>query len=245
MADTLQWFRLWISSLTDPDLDNLSIADFGRWAKLGAYIKQQGTAGTVLIHPPARALCGMLQVPDIDTLIDAIKRFPNVEIEEGKNSALRVTDASVTFSVCFRNWQKYQVDTTWVRMRRMRSKHAKPVTPKRRREEKRGEEKRGDNPPTPRGGAVDGFSRFWKAYPKKVGKGAAEAAWKKLRPGNGAVDAILSALSWQRKSEQWTKERGQFVPNPATYLNQRRWEDEPPRPAWSLADALGENDAAD
>ena len=38
---------------------------------------------------------------------------------------------------------------------------------------------------------------------------------------------ILTALNWQKKSEQWLKDNGQFIPYPATYLNQRRWEDEP------------------
>ena len=68
-----------------------------------------------------------------------------------------------------------------------------------------------------------GFSMFWNAYPKKVGKGAALTAWKKQKID---LDAVLIALAWQSKSEQWLKDSGQFVPNPATYLNQQRWLDE-------------------
>lgn len=37
---------------------------------------------------------------------------------------------------------------------------------------------------------------------------------------------ILTALEWQKNTEQWQKENGQFVPMPATYLNQQRWLDE-------------------
>lgn len=73
--------------------------------------------------------------------------------------------------------------------------------------------------------APSDFDSFWKHYPRKVGKGAAERAWKKLQP---SVSVIVAALAWQVKSEQWTKDNGQFIPHPATYLNQRRWEDEPP-----------------
>ncbi len=69
-----------------------------------------------------------------------------------------------------------------------------------------------------------GFDEFWIAYPKKVGKGAAERAWRKVDPD---LNAVLSTLSWQRNSHQWTRDHGQFVPNPETYLNQRRWEDSP------------------
>lgn len=68
----------------------------------------------------------------------------------------------------------------------------------------------------------DEFELFWKAYPKKVGKGGAYQSWKKQKP---SVDNVLNALRWQTRTPSWTKENGQFVPNPATYINQRRWED--------------------
>lgn len=67
-----------------------------------------------------------------------------------------------------------------------------------------------------------GFAEFWIAYPKKVGKGAAEMAWKKHRPD---LQTCLAAVAAASRSTDWTKDAGQFVPNPATWLNQRRWED--------------------
>ena len=73
----------------------------------------------------------------------------------------------------------------------------------------------------------DDFLEFWSAYPKKVGKGAAYKIYQKLKLTNNEKAAILTALNWQKKSEQWLKDGGQFIPYPATYLNQRRWEDEP------------------
>lgn len=72
------------------------------------------------------------------------------------------------------------------------------------------------------------FLAFWQAYPKRTGKGAAAKAWAKAKP---PLPDVLASLSWQIHSEQWTKDGGQFVPLPATYLNQRRWEDEPAAPA--------------
>lgn len=65
------------------------------------------------------------------------------------------------------------------------------------------------------------FERFWSTYPKKTGKGAAYKSWKKQKP---SVEDVLAALSWQMKSKQWCDG---FIPNPTTYLNQNRWEDEP------------------
>ena len=36
----------------------------------------------------------------------------------------------------------------------------------------------------------------------------------------------MTALEAQKKSLQWSKEGGQYIPNPTTWLNQERWEDE-------------------
>jgi len=70
----------------------------------------------------------------------------------------------------------------------------------------------------------DGFVEFWNYYPKKIGKDKALAAWGKKKP---KVDIVLNTLKWQKESEEWNKENGQFIPNPATYINQGRWQDEP------------------
>ena len=40
-------------------------------------------------------------------------------------------------------------------------------------------------------------------------------------------EQILAALEWQRRQDNWLREAGRFVPNPATWLNQGRWQDEP------------------
>jgi uncharacterized protein YdaU (DUF1376 family) len=69
-----------------------------------------------------------------------------------------------------------------------------------------------------------GFKSFWEAYPKKVGKGFAAKAWEKHKPD---LDQVLNALAWQTVQPNWTKNGGQYVPNPATYINQQRWQDEP------------------
>lgn len=68
------------------------------------------------------------------------------------------------------------------------------------------------------------FASFWKAYPRKVGKGAALEAWQKAKP---PIDKCLATIKWQAQSESWRKDSGQFVPHPATWINQERWMDEP------------------
>lgn len=71
------------------------------------------------------------------------------------------------------------------------------------------------------------FEKFYKSYPKKKSPSEAKKAWKKQKIDKNALEEILKSLEWQKKSEDWTREGGQFIPYPATYLNQRRWEDEP------------------
>ena len=73
---------------------------------------------------------------------------------------------------------------------------------------------------------LPGFEEFWDAYPRKTGKGEARKIWQKLRPNSELLQQILNAIKQQSTSDQWTKDNGQFIPYPSTWLNQQRWEDE-------------------
>ena len=72
---------------------------------------------------------------------------------------------------------------------------------------------------------VMAFDVFWKSYPKKIGKGAARKSFEKMKCA-GKIEVIVQAIEKQRASDQWCKDSGQFIPHPATWLNQERWEDE-------------------
>lgn len=69
------------------------------------------------------------------------------------------------------------------------------------------------------------FDAFWESYPKKTGKKAALKAWRNAKD-KPILDAIINAVNIQKQSEQWTKDAGQYIPNPATWINQGRWDDE-------------------
>jgi hypothetical protein len=70
------------------------------------------------------------------------------------------------------------------------------------------------------------FAQFWAVYPKKIGKDAALRAWRKCQPDRALATAMIAAVETHRRSAQWRKDDGQFIPNPATWLNQGRWQDE-------------------
>ena len=70
------------------------------------------------------------------------------------------------------------------------------------------------------------FDQFWSVYPRREGKGLAYSSFRRLSLEDGLLDKIISAVEIQKRSDQWTKDGGQYIPMPATWLNQRRWEDE-------------------
>ena len=88
------------------------------------------------------------------------------------------------------------------------------------------ERKRKRNTPLPPEGETRAlFAAFWDAYPKKKGKGYAEAAFAKAITKTD-LHTMLTALQTHKKSTDWQKDGGQYIPYPATWLNGQRWEDE-------------------
>lgn len=84
--------------------------------------------------------------------------------------------------------------------------------------------------PSPAAGSEDGFEAFWIAYPHsrrgKNGKGEARKLWARLKPSENLREQIQSSLQAHAGSEQWTKEGGQYIPDPAKWLRHSGWENE-------------------
>ena len=68
------------------------------------------------------------------------------------------------------------------------------------------------------------FSVFYGLYPRKMARKDAEKAWKKLTPDQQleCIEAMPSYLKYW-KIKETAKD---FIPYPATFLNQERWTDE-------------------
>jgi hypothetical protein len=80
--------------------------------------------------------------------------------------------------------------------------------------------------------SMEGFLEFWEAYPKKKAKGGAEKAWKNHKLGK-LFDPIMAGLKRAITSKDWKQDSGKWIPHPATWLNDKGWEDgvsETPRP---------------
>ena len=85
-----------------------------------------------------------------------------------------------------------------------------------------------EHTPQPPAGGLDAqslFLIFWECYPLKVKKPKALAAFLKLKPERALLDRMLEAIERQKQTMAWRKNNGQFIPHPATWLNNRQWED--------------------
>lgn len=79
-------------------------------------------------------------------------------------------------------------------------------------------------PPSAGESPAIGFDDFWNAYPRKAAKPRAEKAWKRLHLDINGIDALMAGLDRCKQLGEWQRDI-KYVPHPATWLNDRRWED--------------------
>jgi hypothetical protein len=83
-------------------------------------------------------------------------------------------------------------------------------------------------PKPPRGGEVvlELFYEFYDAYPRKVGRAVASGAWRKVVLTEEQARSVIEHVRERATQDrQWLRDK-QYIPHPATFLNQRRWTDE-------------------
>jgi hypothetical protein len=73
---------------------------------------------------------------------------------------------------------------------------------------------------------AESFEAFWKLYPRKTAKDNARKAFAKVNPSAELLNQIMDSLAKHCVSQGWLKDDGQFIPHAATWLNQKRWNDE-------------------
>lgn len=70
------------------------------------------------------------------------------------------------------------------------------------------------------------LGKFWAAYPRKEGKGACIRWWVAHTPDDSLLDRMLAKIAEAKQTTKWREQGGKFIPMPATWLNQARWDDE-------------------
>lgn len=75
------------------------------------------------------------------------------------------------------------------------------------------------------------FDEFWAAYPRKVGKVTARAAFAKACKGERDLEGFTDdmAAGLKRWLRYWRREKVDltYIPHASSWLNQRRWEEHP------------------
>lgn len=85
------------------------------------------------------------------------------------------------------------------------------------------------------------FEEWWKAYPPRR-RGSKQKCREKyesaIKNNKGLTpEKMLEALEAQKRSRDWQKQNGEYVPAPLTWLNNGRWEDEVYDPATDNANS--------
>ncbi|MEV1097461.1 hypothetical protein AB0I87_18565 [Streptomyces sp. NPDC049952] len=73
------------------------------------------------------------------------------------------------------------------------------------------------------------FDEFWSRYPRKAGKSEAVKAWVKAMKDGADAALLLGAVKAHADYHLAVKTEQQFIPHASTWLNQKRYEDEPPQ----------------
>lgn len=71
------------------------------------------------------------------------------------------------------------------------------------------------------------FKVFWAPYPRKVVKDAAAESYKRARSKGATAEEIQAGLVRWLGSVDWADQDLKHLPHASTWLNQRRWKDEP------------------
>lgn len=85
--------------------------------------------------------------------------------------------------------------------------------------------------------AASDFDRFYEAYPKKLNRAAALAAFDAI-PDKPSIDVLLAAIETARRSPAWKEQNGRFIPGPAKWLQDEQWRNYKPAASGTTASGL-------
>lgn len=233
----MTWVKLSTSILTDPDIGALSDAAFRAYIRALAYCGAHLTDGAVSV----KATRTLFICDDVASELVAeglwlvtedgyrVRNYLNHQQSREQIEATREADRERKRLAAERRSAKDSVrNPSGIGSDSGRL----PTVDKKRREEKRSEEPTHDQtapadarPEAERVGA-DEFDSWWSAYPRKVGKQKARAAYLKARKRGVTAEELRDGL--EASVRQWRREMrpDDKLPHPTTWLNEGRWEDD-------------------
>lgn len=215
----VKWIKLDVSIFDDDKIKEIRSMENGDsiallWIFLLCIAGKKNAGGYLYLTP---------EIPYTDEMISRNSNIPLEIVKEGlakfeELELIEIIDDMTKLS----NWSKWQaVDG----LEKIREQSRERMRKYRKNKAESAEAPSEPEPPKP-SPLERRFAAFWAVYPKKVGKGAAEKSFAKYKPDDELTATMIQAVQAARRSEQWQKDGGQYIPNPATWLNQKRWEDE-------------------
>jgi hypothetical protein len=202
-----KWFRFYTDAMRNPKVARLSDREFRLWVRLLAVAAENDGA-----IPPADDLKHMLNAR-LDHLLAGVEGLISIGLIDRKGNGYEP-----------HNWSKFQYksDTSTDRVQKHRAQRNVSETPP-------DTEQIQIQKVTPKGVLANAdFDTWWTAYPEKVGKGAARKAWPAAR-SKASLETLIEGVRRYVAS----KPVDRSYCNPATWLNEERWDDQrapPPTP---------------
>lgn len=231
MTDRLRWIKFWPADWSrDPALRICGLAARGLWIELLAVAHEAEPYGHVLVSGRAPSVRQIAAIAGT-TERDAAKLLQELE----KAGVFSRTEAGVIYSRRMVRDHKTREEARDFGKRggnpRLKGADNGGVNPSLKLQEAEAEvetEKKNPPPPRKRGAApMEGFAEFWRLYPRKIGKGAAERAWPRaVQAAKGDWQLIVASLQDALDLHRLDmRDGGRFCPHPSTWLNGKRWLD--------------------
>ena len=71
------------------------------------------------------------------------------------------------------------------------------------------------------------FERFWNSYPNQIAREDARQTFRSLCLSAEELSSLFDGLARWKRSVEWSKSAGQYIPRPAKWLSERRWQEHP------------------
>lgn len=213
---TLKWFRLYSEILNDPKVMLLSETMRWRYVAFLCVASEEKERGT-LPHINSLAFKTRLNPLEVE---ETLKQFEVEELIEGYDEGKR-------WRISKWSERQFESDISTPRVQKHRKKQECNVS-----------ETPPDSDTDNRIQITDtekkeeyrsSFFLFWEIYPKKTAKIEAEKKWMRIKPNEELSLKIIEAVKRYKKTDQW---KAGYIPNPTTFLNQERWNDEIPKNDW-------------
>jgi hypothetical protein len=222
------YVKLWRKSIDAGWLSNRKLWSFWCWCLIKATYKEYDQiVGCQSVHlMPGDFVFGLkaaskeltLSIQSIRTLLEFLKTSGNLTVKSTNKFSI----------ISIVNWETYQSNEV-----ENNTQINKPLTNQQQTTNNKQEVKEYKNK---RNIYTDDFLAFYFAYPKHIGKDPAWKAWCKITENEfPGLSFIISKIEELKKTQDWIKEDGKYIPHPATWINQKRWTDElksEVKPSW-------------